>query len=165
MAEGLEPVRSADQLRQAFGYFPSGVLALCAAVDGVPIGMAASSFTSVSLSPPLVSVCIQKTSATWPVLRDRGRLGLSVLAEHQDRQCASLASKHGDRFAGSEWVSTSDAAVLIGGASLWLDCSLHVEVPAGDHLVVLLQVHRLRTDPTRAPLVFHGSQFRRLATI
>lgn len=52
------------QLRRAFGCFPSGVTAVCAVVDGEPVGMAASSFTSVSMAPPLVSVCVQDSSAT-----------------------------------------------------------------------------------------------------
>lgn len=92
-----------NQLRRAFGCFPSGVTAVCALVDGEPVGMAASSFTSVSVSPPLVSVCIQNISSTWPKLRRRPRLGLSVLAEGHDAACARLASKDGDRFADVGW--------------------------------------------------------------
>ena len=57
----MQDVVSGRQLRQAFACFPSGVTAICALVDRTPIGMAASSFTSVSVDPPLVSVCIQKT--------------------------------------------------------------------------------------------------------
>src|SRR5918997_4998820 len=77
---------SADpqELRRAYGCFPSGVTAICTLVDGAPDGMAASSFTSVSLDPPLVSVCVQNTSTTWPRLRHLPRLGVSVLAESQD---------------------------------------------------------------------------------
>ena len=55
-------------LRQAFGCFPSGVTAFCGMLGGVPEGMAASSFTSVSLDPALVSVCVANTSSTWPRL-------------------------------------------------------------------------------------------------
>jgi hypothetical protein len=71
----LQPVTSDGHLREAFGCFPSGVTAVCALVDGTPRGMAASSFTSVSLTPPLVSLCVQRTSSTWPLLSDRPRLG------------------------------------------------------------------------------------------
>jgi len=127
--------------------------------------MAASSFTSVSLEPPLVSVCVQNTSATWPVLRRQRRLGMSVLAEDQDAQCAALADKKGDRFAGVEWTATEDGAVFIAGAALWLGCDVHKEIAAGDHIVVLLEVFGIRVDATRAPLVFHGSRYRRLATL
>jgi hypothetical protein len=63
-------------LRQAFGAFPSGVTAFCGLIDGVAEGMAASSFTSVSLDPPLVSVCVANTSTTWPKLARLDRLGV-----------------------------------------------------------------------------------------
>jgi flavin reductase (DIM6/NTAB) family NADH-FMN oxidoreductase RutF len=153
------------QLRRAFGCFPSGVTAICALFDGIPVGMAASSFTSVSMSPPLVSVCMQRSSTTWPVLRDRPRLGLSVLAEGHDEACRRLSSKTGDRFAGIEWQASSDGSVFVHGSTAWLDCSVHSEVPAGDHSVVLLDIHGLRADPETPPLVFHGSAFRRLAAV
>src|SRR5258706_352547 len=55
----------AAELRRAFGCFPSGVVGLCALVNAVPVGMAASSFTSVSLDPALVSVCVASSSTTW----------------------------------------------------------------------------------------------------
>jgi flavin reductase (DIM6/NTAB) family NADH-FMN oxidoreductase RutF len=158
----LAPVTSEAQLRQAFGCFPSGVTAVCAIDGEVPVGMAASSFTSVSVSPPLVSVCIQRTSETWPKLRDHARLGLSVLAEGQDEACVRLSTKKGDRFAGVSWVTGPDDSVFIQGASAWLECSLHDELPAGDHVIALLRIHRLRTADA-PPLVFHGSRFRRLA--
>jgi flavin reductase (DIM6/NTAB) family NADH-FMN oxidoreductase RutF len=160
---GIAPVTTGEQLRQAFACFPSGVTALCAEIGGKPVGLAASSFTSVSVEPPLVSLGMQHSSTTWPVLRERRRLGLSVLAEGHDDICARLASRTGDRFAGTDWIATPEGGAFVHGATLWLDCSIHTEVPAGDHDIVLLQVHGVRADPEAAPLVFHGSRFRRLA--
>jgi flavin reductase (DIM6/NTAB) family NADH-FMN oxidoreductase RutF len=82
----MHPVHSRQlddsTLRRVFGCFPSGVIAVCASIDGEPVGMAASSFTTVSVAPPLVSICVQNTSTTWPRLRECERLGVSVLAEH-----------------------------------------------------------------------------------
>jgi flavin reductase (DIM6/NTAB) family NADH-FMN oxidoreductase RutF len=161
----LTPITDGHQLRQAFGCFPSGVAAVCAVVDGSPVGLAASSFTSVSVAPPIASVCVQHTSTTWPVLRQRPRLGLSVLAEGQDAVCQRLANKNGDRFAGTDWVSATDHSVFVEGATLWLDCTIHGEFTAGDHDIVLLDVHGLRADPKAPPLIFHGSRFRRLAVV
>lgn len=152
-------------LRRAFGCFPSGVTAVCAMVGDEPIGMAASAFTSVSLTPPLVSVCFQTSSSTWPRLRDRPRLGISVLAEGHDDICMSLSRKTIDRFADIAWDRTSTGGVFVHGATAWLDCSLYGEIPAGDHTVALFEIHGLRADPEAAPLVFHGSRFRRLAAI
>jgi flavin reductase (DIM6/NTAB) family NADH-FMN oxidoreductase RutF len=153
------------ELRRAYGCFPSGVTAVCATIGDEPVGMAASSFTSVSVDPPLVSVCMQNSSTTWPRLRDRGRLGVSVLAQGQDGACRSLSDKHGDRFAGVRWEASADGAVFVHGATVWLDCSVHAELPAGDHAIVLLRIHGLRADPDGEPLVFHGSRFRQLAAL
>ena len=160
----MQTVVSGRQLRQAFACFPSGVTAVCALIDRTPVGMAASSFTSVSVDPPLVSVCIQKTSATWPVLKNAPRLGLSVLAEGHDAACLQLSKKEGDRFAGLEWDAGARHSLFIRGCSAWLECSLFEEVEAGDHIIALLEVHGLDTSPHTPPLIFHGSTFRRMAS-
>lgn len=154
-----------EQLRAAYGCFPSGVTAICALVDGVPVGMAASSFTSVSMEPPLVSVCVQDTSTTWPQLQGRPTLGISVLAETQIAACIQLSRKTGNRFQDLGWTSSPAGGVFIDGAAAWLECSLHEEVIAGDHAIALLRIHELDARPARLPLVFHGSTFRRLAGV
>ncbi|ROS32173.1 flavin reductase family protein [Amycolatopsis thermoflava] len=160
IVDSIEERRSV--LRQAFACFPTGVTAVCALSEEGPVGMAVSSFTSVSLDPPLLSVCMQNSSSTWPKLRYRPKLGLSVLAEDQAAAGRRLSLKSGDRFAGLDWQVSEDGALFVLGATAWFDCSVHTEVPAGDHTVVLLEVHGLQTKPDVAPLVFHGSRFRRL---
>ncbi|GAB2843177.1 flavin reductase family protein [Actinocorallia aurea] len=158
-------VQGADAplLRTAFSCFPSGVTALCALVDGEPVGMAASSFTSVSLDPPLVSVCVANESRTWERLKDVPRLGVSVLGEDQGPACRALAAPGADRFAGLDLRTTDGGAVLLRGAPAWLECSVEAALPAGDHQIVLLRVRAVDAEPHRAPLVFHASGFRQLA--
>lgn len=151
-------------LRGAFGRFPSGVTAICATGDtGDPIGFAVSAFVGVSLDPPLVGVCVQHTSTTWPLLRNRPRLGLSVLGDTQDAACRQLAARSGDRFAGLGRHVTDEGAVLLDGASAWLDCALERAIPAGDHEFLLFRVHRQCAHPHHPPLVFHASGFHALA--
>ncbi|MBF6556342.1 MAG: flavin reductase family protein [Acidimicrobiales bacterium] len=150
-------------LRKAYGCFPSGVTAVCALSDGAPVGMAASSFTAVSISPPLVSVCVQLASTTWPRLRGLPRLGVSVLAEDQDAACRALAMKGGDRFADLAWEANDDGALFVNRATAWLECSVYSELSAGDHLIALLEIHGFGSDPGRSPLVFHSSRFRHLS--
>ncbi len=149
-------------LRDAFGSFPSGVVSACAVVDGSPVGMAMSSFTSVSLDPPLVLVCVDRASSTWPKLRDAQRLGISVLGEAHDATARQLASRTADRFAGLPLVDGEGGALFVGGAAAWLECSVESELPGGDHVVVLLRVHGHRVLET-GPLVFHGSTFTTVA--
>lgn len=150
-------------LRRAFGCFPSGVVAVCAVVDGVPVGMAASSFTCVSLDPPLVSICIQHSSTTWPRLRERTYLGVSVLAEQHDEACIALSRKDGDRFVGIGWTELPGGGVVVTGATARMECRLRDELAAGDHLIAVLEIRSLTADPHLPPLIFHGSRFRRLA--
>ncbi|WP_319449781.1 MULTISPECIES: flavin reductase family protein [unclassified Mycobacterium] len=152
-----------QQLRAAYSCFPSGLAAICALAESSPVGLVASSFTSVSLNPPLVSVCIQNSSTTWPLLRGRDHLGVSILAEGQQLQCRALSLKIGNRFADVDWNASAHGAVFVEGSVAWFECTLHGEVPAGDHLIALLEIHSLQADPEASPLVFHASQLRRLA--
>lgn len=157
------PAFDTARLRQVFGAFPSGVTAVAAIVDGLPYGLAASSFTSVSLDPALVSVCVAQTSTTWPVLERATKLGVSVLSADQEHETTVLSAKGIDRFAQLDWQQTPGGGVLIERASAWFETSVHQVVPAGDHFIVLLAVHDLDIDEAAHPLVFHGSTFRRLA--
>ncbi|MFJ6569544.1 flavin reductase family protein [Streptomyces sp. NPDC091292] len=152
-----------DVLRGAYGRFPSGVTAVCGLVDARPAGIAASSFTSVSLRPPLVSVCVARTSTTWPVLRQASHLGVSVLAEDQGPVARALAARSPDRFASVDWVAEPRGSVFVLGAALWLECRITEEIPAGDHTIALLEVDRLSPHATVPPVVFHASTFRSLA--
>ena len=151
-------------LRHAFSAFPSGVVAVAAQVDGAPVGMAASSFTSLSLSPPLVSFSIAKESSTWPMLRRAARLGVSVLADHQDRVCRQLAGPAAERFRGLSLHRTDDAALVLEDAVVAFETSIYNEIPAGDHTLVLLRLHSVgQSDAEGSPLVFHRSTFGRIA--
>jgi flavin reductase (DIM6/NTAB) family NADH-FMN oxidoreductase RutF len=139
------------------------VAAVCAEVeDGDPVGMAVSSYTSVSLDPPLVSICVDRNSRTWPRLQTATRLGVSILADEHGAACRQLSAKNGDRFAGLELEKGCGHAVFLSGATAWLECSIHTELAAGDHWIVLLRVEALAAEPSIGPLVFHGSRFHRL---
>ena len=150
------------QLRDAFGVFPSGVVAVAAQVDGRPVGLAASSFTSVSVEPPLVSFSVARTSKTWPDLRRAGHLGLTVLAEHHGAVCRQLAGPVDDRFTDLAVSASDDGALTLDEGLARFDCTIYREVEAGDHLVVLLQLHAVE-HCLGQPLVFHRSAFGRLA--
>jgi flavin reductase (DIM6/NTAB) family NADH-FMN oxidoreductase RutF len=153
---------SPTSLREAFGHFPSGVVAIAAEVAGVRVGLAASTFVPVSLEPPLVSFCVQNTSTTWPKLKDLPKLGISVLGESHDEAAKTLAAKTGDRFAGLETVSSESGAVFIKGTGLWLESAIEQMIPAGDHTIVVLRVSEVTVDAEVAPIVFHRSVFRKL---
>jgi flavin reductase (DIM6/NTAB) family NADH-FMN oxidoreductase RutF len=161
--EAMSPTDlSPTTLREAFGHFPSGVIAIAAEVGGTRVGLAVSTFVPVSLDPPLVSFCVQNTSETWPKLKDLPYLGISVLGEAHDDAARALAAKTGDRFAGLETVSQESGAVFVAGTSVWLESAIEQLVAAGDHTIVILRVSDITVHADVPPIVFHRSTFRRL---
>jgi flavin reductase (DIM6/NTAB) family NADH-FMN oxidoreductase RutF len=165
MVTAIDPVVDPQLLRKVFGAHPTGVAAVAALVDDELVGIAASSFTSVSLAPPLVSICIAHISTTWPTLRHAVRLGVSILSADQKRAGRQLAGRQAERFADVAWRTTEDGAVLLDGAAGWFETSIENEIRAGDHDIVLLRVHDLDADHGISPLIFHASQFRRLEQV
>ncbi|GAA2216275.1 flavin reductase family protein [Nonomuraea monospora] len=150
-------------LRGVYGQFPTGVMAMCAMHDGDPVGFAVSSFNTISIEPPLVAVCVQQGSSTWPLLAASPRIGLSVLAANQKELCRNLARRgRFDRLSGAGWSATPQGAVLIADAAGWLECNIHDIATYGDHELVVLRVRRHRRNDEVAPLVFHASGFRGL---
>jgi flavin reductase (DIM6/NTAB) family NADH-FMN oxidoreductase RutF len=149
-------------IREVLGAFPTGLTVVAALLDGEPIGLAANSFTSVSLEPPIVSVSMGHRSTTWPRLRTAPQLGISVLGEHQETIGHQLSGPSADRFVGLDWRSTADGAVLIDGASAWLEGMIYREVPAGDHDIILLRLTAINADHRVEPLVFHRRRFRQV---
>jgi flavin reductase (DIM6/NTAB) family NADH-FMN oxidoreductase RutF len=158
--QDLDPVR----LREAFGSFPTGVVAVAAEVDGQLLGLAASSFTSVSLDPPLVSINLATTSKTWPDLRRAAHLGLTVLAHHHGPLCRQLAGPVDQRFTEVAHTVTPEGAVIIDDGLAKFDTTVYREIDAGDHVLVLLKLHALdHGSRSLSPLVFHRSRFGSLA--
>lgn len=149
-------------LRDAFSMFPTGVVAVAAHVDGTLVGMAMSSFTSVSLDPPLVSFSVAESSKTWPVLRRSPNLGVTILAEDHGELSRQLSGPAEDRFEGVAVHISNGGAVTLDEGIAQFDCTIYEEVRAGDHIIVLLRLHGLSTHHGQ-PLVFHRSGFGRLA--
>lgn len=155
-------------LRHAFAHFPSGVVAVCADTGDERIGMAVSSFVPVSLAPPLVALCVQNSSTTWPRLAQLPRVGISMLSAAHDRAARALSVKDGDRFAGTDTRTQDGGALFIAGCAVWIDASIDQEVPAGDHVIAVLRINEVHCPEEKPgagvePIVFHRSAFRRLA--
>jgi flavin reductase (DIM6/NTAB) family NADH-FMN oxidoreductase RutF len=117
----------------------------------------------VSLDPPLVQFSIANTSRTWPVLRRAEHLGVTILADHHGAVCRQLAGPVESRFDGLAVTATGDGSVTLDDGLAMFDCSVYREVEAGDHTIVLLQLHAIEHADTSQPLVFHRSAFGTLA--
>ncbi|MBT2213809.1 flavin reductase family protein [Actinomadura sp. NEAU-AAG7] len=149
------------RFRSVLGRFATGVVAITAVEDGTdrPAGLAANSFTSVSLDPPLVAFCVAHTSTTWPRLRGAARLCVNILSEPQLEVCERLALRGGDKFAGIDWRRTPNGGPLIEGALAWIECSVEQEHVAGDHVIVVARVHDLDHHHDADPLLFYKGTY------
>ncbi|PWC37625.1 flavin reductase family protein [Azospirillum sp. TSO35-2] len=126
------------ELRNVLGAFATGVTVVTTIDgDGQPRGFTANSFTSVSLDPPLVLVCLAKTAATRPVFEAAGGYAVNILAEDQKGVSRTFASKVEDRFATVDWQAGPAGNPVFAGTSAWLDCSMHQTVDAGDHVILI----------------------------
>lgn len=146
-------------LRRGFTLYPRGVMAVAATIDGSPVGLAVSAFVSVSLDPPLILICIDNGSNTWPLLRTAGGIGVSVIHENQAWLGRQLASRKTDRFANASFEERPSGALLLDGSVARLECTIESEFDGGDHIMALLRVVSMEADPAERPLVWHDSSF------
>lgn len=125
-------------LRDAFGAFLTGVTVVTTFnEEGAPIGFTANSFTSVSLDPPLLLVCLAKTSRNFAALTGARGFGINILSEGQKDISNTFARPVEDRFAAVDWQRGPFGSPVFGGVSAWFDCSMHENVDAGDHVILI----------------------------
>lgn len=148
------------QFRSAMSQFCTGVVIVTGTREGRPVGFAAQSFVSVSLAPPLVSICPAKTSTSWPLVRETGRFGINILGADQYRICMAFARSGGDKFAEFGWAASAAGTPVLEGVLGFVDCTLEAEHDAGDHTLVIGRVHELDVFSTdRSPLLFFRGRY------
>ncbi len=136
-------------LRNAFGTFMTGVTVVTAHdADGNPLGFTANSFTSVSMDPPLVLVCLANSSQNYDALTQADGFAINILSEHQKDVSNTFARPVDDRFACVDWRTGPHGSPVFDGVSAWFDCSMHKTVEAGDHVILIGQVQAYDTSPT-----------------
>jgi 3-hydroxy-9,10-secoandrosta-1,3,5(10)-triene-9,17-dione monooxygenase reductase component len=136
------------RLRAAFGSFATGVAFVTARVDGAPLGLIVSTFTAVSLDPPLISFCPARDSLTWRRMRQAGGFSVNVLRSWHGGFARRAAEREADRFA----EPLIDPLAVIG-------CDLDAEHPAGDHTIVVGRVRSLHVSSPSRPLVYFAGGF------
>jgi flavin reductase (DIM6/NTAB) family NADH-FMN oxidoreductase RutF len=125
-------------LRDAFGAFLTGVTVVTTFnEDGAPIGFTANSFASVSLDPPLLLVCLAKTSRNFAALTGARGFGINILSEDQKDVSNTFARPVEDRFAAVAWRKGPFGSPVFGDVAAWFDCSMHENIDAGDHVILI----------------------------
>jgi flavin reductase (DIM6/NTAB) family NADH-FMN oxidoreductase RutF len=154
---------SSEQFRQACGRFATGV-AIASVMDsqGTPHGLTVSSFTSVSLDPPLILICLGHKVTSIDVFRKASDFAINILAEDQREIAARFARKGQDRFDGLEWRLGESGAPLLAGVLAEIECALRRRVPAGDHDILIGEMWSMRVHRGE-PLAYYAGRYRRLA--
>jgi flavin reductase (DIM6/NTAB) family NADH-FMN oxidoreductase RutF len=155
------PVTS-EEFRRAAGRFATGV-AIATVLDagGAPHGLTVSSFTSVSLSPPLVSICLGHAVSLIDTFRESKYFGINILSESQREFSERFARKGHDRFQGVPWTPGETGVPLIDAVLAAIECRVEQRIPAGDHdIFVGLMVASRATEGM--PLLHFAGAYRKL---
>jgi flavin reductase (DIM6/NTAB) family NADH-FMN oxidoreductase RutF len=131
------------QFRNTLAQWASGVTVVTTTHDGLRYGMTASSFSSVSLEPPLILICVGKSAFTHDLLLATGTFGVNILSATQLDLGKRFAEKHGDyidRFSDLDVVTGLTGSPLLANSLAWLECRTMKAVEAGDHTIFIGEV-------------------------
>ncbi|HXH40409.1 MAG TPA: flavin reductase family protein [Thermoanaerobaculia bacterium] len=145
----------------AMSHFASGVTVVTTAHEGKMYGMTVASFASLSLHPPLVLVCIERSVKTHDAIAASGKFGVSILSSGQGEISSKFASRSDDKFTGVELVPGDLAVPLIAGALTAVECRLYDRVPGGDHTIFIGEVVGIHTREGE-PLLYFRSGYREM---
>jgi len=141
--------------REAMGSFAAGVTVVTVCHEGRLVGTTVSAFSSVSMDPPLVMVCLKRDSRTLEALSQAKMFCVNILASDQGDLAYRFAkSGADDRFALTAVEAGVCGAPLLAGATAVVECELHAAHDGGDHEILVGRVLRVLTDETKTPLVY-----------
>ncbi|MFG3342295.1 flavin reductase family protein [Glycomyces sp. NPDC048151] len=149
-----------DAFRSLFRAHPAGVTVVCADAGSGPAGFTATSLTSVSIDPPLVSFAIATGSSAWPAVRDASSLTVNFLSSGQHEIATRFATSGIDRFGRPTlWSRLETGEPVLDDAPSFLRAVVTDRIEAGDHHVVLALVVDAETGGDHDPLVYHAGGY------
>jgi 3-hydroxy-9,10-secoandrosta-1,3,5(10)-triene-9,17-dione monooxygenase reductase component len=150
------------RFRDVFGHFATGVTVVTAMDGSEPVGLAANSFTSLSLDPPLVLFCVARSSTTWPRIERARTFAVNILGEDHEAVSRLFAERGADRFAATPWHSGVSGSPVLDDAIAYIDCSFEAEHPGGDHRIVVGRVVDVDMREGARPLIFYKGSYSRM---
>jgi flavin reductase (DIM6/NTAB) family NADH-FMN oxidoreductase RutF len=154
---------SSREFRRACGHFLTGVtIATARAADGSPVGLTVNSFTSVSLEPPLVLVCVDRRSGTYPAFVEGSHWAVHVLRHDQRELSTRFATPRTDKFAGLAWRPGLGGAPVLADFTALFQCVATKAHDAGDHRLFVGLVERVEIRDSDSPLAFYRGAYVRI---
>ena len=155
---------SGADFRAAVGTFATGITVITTRGEDHLFGMTANAFSSVSLDPPLILVCVIKGTTGAEAIEGNGIFAVNILSSEQEAISRYFASK--DRPRGLEafdeipHTTAATGSPVLEGAAGFLDCRLYATHDAGDHVIFIGEVLALGFDPSVDPVLFHSGRYR-----
>ena len=152
-----------EQFKEALSCWASGVSVVCTKDEGLVYGITVSSFSSLSLHPPLILCCLNNANRMPSMVTSAGGFTVSILGSHQVQASNYFASRGREpsvSFADVESGVAASGRPYVGGSAAWLDCSLHEAIVQGTHTIVIGRVEEIGADPGRSPLLYFQRAYR-----
>ncbi len=154
------------EFRDTLGRFATGVTVVTARNGGLQRGMTANAFSSLSLDPPLVLVCVDHKASFLGLVQEAKKFAINFLAEDQRSASDWFAGKGRDaedQFADIPFEACENGCPRLAGALSVLECETHEEFICGDHTILIGRVTRIHTEEVaRPPLLFYGGAYRKM---
>lgn len=154
-----------DDFKRALGSWAAGVTVVITEHDGKYYGLTASSFSSLSLDPPLVLICVANGNHLERMVRESKKFGITILAEGQDEISGAFAKSGRDPVDSLDEFDTftlETGSPLIEGGLGYVDCSLDQAIEGGDHTIFIGRVEQARFDEEKKPLIYFRRGYRDL---
>lgn len=154
--------------RRVVGSFPSGVTVITTGGEGKFHGMTASAFTSVSLDPTLVLICVDKSAETFRIIQSAGRFIVNILAADQEHLSRSFSSKDSPASHGLNGIDYRLGELglpVLDSALAFLECRVTEAYEGGDHEIFIGEVENAGTGDAEDPLIYYRGKYRDLAEL
>jgi 3-hydroxy-9,10-secoandrosta-1,3,5(10)-triene-9,17-dione monooxygenase reductase component len=152
------PVPTNDEMRRTLGRFATGVTVITA-LDACGTLCGLTAFSAVSLEPPLVLACVDRTVRCYKAINASGVFTVHILHADQSDVATGFARKGGDRSQICDWSMTKDGRPLLSQFHAALECRLHEAHPGGDHAIVVGRVERIHEQAVDTkPLLYYRGQ-------
>ncbi|MEX0783868.1 MAG: flavin reductase family protein [Dehalococcoidia bacterium] len=155
-----------DDFKAALGSWAAGVTVVTTRQDNLVYGITASSFTSLSLDPPLVLVCIANSNKLAVMVQETQKFAVSILADDQEEVSAYFAKSGREPVEGFEDFGTIEmhtGSPIISDALAHLDCELDLAIAGGDHTIAIGRVLGAASDSSKSPLMYYRRAYRKIS--
>jgi flavin reductase (DIM6/NTAB) family NADH-FMN oxidoreductase RutF len=149
--------------RKIMGQFATGVTVVTTGEGAARTGLTVSSFTSLSLDPPLILVAIDNRSTSRDDIRRNGSFAVSILSVDQEEASRKFATPGPKDFSTFAWKTAVTGAPILEGSLAWVDCRLHSVLPGGDHEIFVGEIVAGDAGETQAPLLYYSGKYRRVS--